>query len=153
MNYSYDALNRLVNVTYADSTRATYTFDKNSNMLSLSYLGSSATFTYDARNRETGETWTIGGSQYTMSYAYDHVGNIAAITYPDSTKVDFSIDAMNRATTVKTGSTTLATITYRSDSRMGNITYGNGVQTTITTITGEEPQKSRSFRARRRFST
>ena len=37
---------------------------------------------------------------------------------------------MNRATTVKTGSTTLATINYRPDSRIANITYGNGVLTT-----------------------
>src|SRR5207249_4124841 len=43
----------------------------------------------------------------------------------------YSIDAMNRATTLKTGSTTLATINYRPDSGIANITYGNGVLTTL----------------------
>jgi len=129
VRYGYDALNREVNVTYPDNTKAIYTYDKNRNRLSLSYLGNSATFTYDSRNRETSETWTIGGNQYALSYSYDQVGNIVSITYPDSTKVNFSIDPMNRATTLKTGSTTLATINYRPDSGIANITYGNGVQT------------------------
>ena len=92
--YGYDALNRLTNVTYPDSTKATYTYDKNGNRLSLSYLGNSATFAYDPSNRETSETWTIGGNQYTLAYAYDQVGNIASITYPDGTKVTYSIDPM-----------------------------------------------------------
>jgi RHS repeat-associated protein len=130
VNYSYDALNRLGNVTYSDGTRASYTYDKNGNLLSLSYLGNSATFGYDSRNRKTIETWSIGGNPYTLSYAYDQAGNIAAITYPDNTKVNFLIDPMNRATTVKSGSTTLATIAYRPDSRVANITYGNGVLST-----------------------
>src|SRR5207247_7840824 len=130
ITYGYDALNRLANVTYPDSTKATYTYDKNGNMLSLSYLGNSATFAYDARNKETSETWTIGGSQYTLSYSYDQVGNVASITYPDGTKVTYSIDPMSRATTAKTGGTTLATINYRQDSKIANITYGNGVLTT-----------------------
>ena len=130
ITYGYDALNRLANVTYPDNTRATYTYDRNGNRLTLSYLGNSATFTYDSRNRETGETWTIGGTQYTISYGYDQVGNLASVTYPDSAKVTYFIDPMNRATTIKTGSTTLATINYRTDSRIANVTYGNNVVTT-----------------------
>jgi RHS repeat-associated protein len=130
VSYSYDALNRLGNVTYSDGTRASYTYDMNGNMLSLSYLGNSATFTYDSRNREASETWTIGGSQYAFFYAYDQASNMASITYPDNTKVNFSIDPMNRAATIKSGTTTLATIAYRPDSRVANITYGNGVLST-----------------------
>jgi RHS repeat-associated protein len=99
-------------------------------MLSLSYLGNSATFGYDSRNRKTSETWTIGGSPYTLFNSYDQADNLVAITYPDNTKVNFSIDPMNRATTVKSGSSTLAAIAYRSDSKVANITYGNGVLST-----------------------
>ncbi len=130
MNYSYDSLNRLGNLTYPDNSKAAFTYDKTNNMLTASYNGNSVTLTYDSRNRETRETWTIGGNQYNLSYVYDQVGNIAATTYPDGTTVSMSIDPMNRATTVKTGGTTLATITYRPDSTIGNITYGNGVQST-----------------------
>ncbi len=130
ITYGYDSLNRLANVTYADSTKATYTYDKNGDELSLSYLGNTASFAYDSRNRETKETWTISGNQYVLSYTYDQVGNLASVTYPDNTKVTYSIDPMNRVTTVKSGSTTLATITYRTDTQLSNITYGNGVQTT-----------------------
>ena len=130
ITYGYDALNRPANITYPDNSKVTYMYDKNGNTLSLAYLGNSATFSYDSRNRETSETWTIGGSQYTLSYTYDQVGNIATIRYPDGTNVSFSTDAMNRATTVKSGSTTIATITYGRDSGIANITYGNGVQTT-----------------------
>ena len=119
----------MLNLTYPDSTKAVYTYDKNGNRLSLSYLGNSASFKYDSRNRETSETWTIGGNQYTVSYSYDQVGNIASITYPDGTIVNYSTDAMDRATTIKTSSATLATINYRPDNRIANITYGNGVLT------------------------
>src|SRR5205823_8919675 len=73
VTYSYDNLNRLGNITYPDSTKVAYTYDKQGNMLSLSYKGNTATFYYDSRNRETNETWTIGGSQYSLSYAYDQV--------------------------------------------------------------------------------
>jgi len=97
-------------------------------MLSASYNGNSAVFSYDSRNRETSETWTIGGSHFTLSYSYDQVGNVVTTTYPDGTTVNISIDPMNRATTVKTGSTTFATIAYRPDSKISSIVYGNGVQ-------------------------
>src|SRR5205807_4286592 len=69
-------------------------------------------------------------SQYTMSYGYDQVGNLVSVTYPDSTKVTYSIDPMNRVATMKTGSTTLAIFNYRTDSRIANITYGNNAVTT-----------------------
>jgi RHS repeat-associated protein len=129
ISYGYDALNRVTSIIYPDSSQASFTYDKNGNRLSLSYLGNSATFIYDSRNRETSETWTIGGSQYTISYAYDQASNLVSITYPDGTNVNYSFDPLNRASLVKTGSTTLATITYRPDSTIANITYGNGVQT------------------------
>jgi len=46
--------------------------------------------------------------------------------------VSFSYDPLNRIVGVKTGSTTLASISYTVDSTISTISYGNGVQTKYT---------------------
>jgi RHS repeat-associated protein len=130
--YGYDAFNRIMNETYPDAAKATFSYDKNNNMISLSYKGNSATFSFDSRNRETSETWTISGSQYTLSYNYDGVGNLVGTTYPDGTQVKYSIDPLNRVANVTSGATTLAVFTYTNSSMISKITYGNGVQTSYT---------------------
>src|SRR5206468_11789866 len=100
----------------------------NGNTISMSNANSLTTYIYDARSRETKETWTIGGNSYTVTYNYDSVGNTVGMTYPDGTSVKFGIDALNRVSSAVTGSTTLATITYGSNNGVKSITYGNGVQ-------------------------
>ena len=130
--YSYDNFNRLINETYPDGSKATFSYDTKGNVLSLSYKGNSATFVYDSRNRETSETWTISGSQYTLRYAYDGVGNLVSTTYPDGTVVKYSIDPLNRVANVTSGGNTLATFTYSNTSMVSKIVYGNGVQTSYT---------------------
>jgi len=132
VSYGYDAFNRLLNETYPDGSKATFSYDKNNNIISLSYKGNSATFSYDSRNRETSETWTIAGSQYTLNYNYDGVGNLVSTTYPDGTQVKYSIDALNRVANVTSGGNTLAAFTYTNSSLISKITYGNGVKTTYT---------------------
>ncbi len=132
VTYSYDALNRLTKKTYPDSTSANIGYDKNGRRVSLSNADSSATVTYDSRNRMTSESWTITGSPFSMSYTYDSVGNPASVTYPDGTTVTSSIDSLNRANTVKKGAATLATLTYRPDGLVSTISYGNGVLTTYS---------------------
>jgi len=130
INYSYDTLNRLTVVTYPDSSAATYTYDKNNNRVALSYGGNSANFNYDARNRLVKETWTIGGTQSSLTYSYDSAGNLVRLVYPDNTVISYSIDPMNDITAVKVGSTTLANVTYSNGNRISSIGYGNGVRTT-----------------------
>ncbi len=146
VTYTYDNLNRLTNVTYPDGTKANFAYDKNGNRIFMSNPNSTATFAYDARNRPTSETWTIDGSQYTINYSYDTVGNLAGITYPDGVSITYSIDAINRATSIKKASTSLANITYTSTNNINTISYANGVQTTYTYNSRDRPSRIKTTR-------
>ncbi len=132
MTYSYDNLARLTSVTYPDGTKATFAYDGDSRRVFMSNPNGTATFTYDARNRETSETWTIGGSTSSLSYAYDTVGNLVSIGYPDKTKVTYSMDSLSRVSNVGCGTGCSASLTYAKNGRINTITYGNNVQTTYT---------------------
>jgi RHS repeat-associated protein len=132
ITYTYDNLNRVTKVSYPDSTTATFSYDKNGNRLSMSNSASSATFGYDARNRPVKKSWTIAGATYVQSYSYDSAGNLVGITYPDNTRVTYSMDALNRVTSVSVAGITEATLTYGSNLQVSSITYGNGVVTKYT---------------------
>lgn len=72
--YSFDAVNRLVGVNYSDATPdASFTYDGNSNRLSMTDGAGTETYTYDDLNR----LGTIKrGSEVTNAYFYDQEGNI-----------------------------------------------------------------------------
>ncbi|MBO0888622.1 RHS repeat protein, partial [Candidatus Bathyarchaeota archaeon] len=131
ISYSYDNLNRLTTKTYPDRSTETFTYDKNNNVIGFTNSNSSASFIYDSRNRLITETWNIPGIlSWGITRHYDAAGNMISMTYPDFTVVSFSYDSLHRVTAVKTGSTTLATITYNSDNTVKTVTFGNGVVTT-----------------------
>jgi RHS repeat-associated protein len=132
ITYAYDSLNRLTTTTYPGNSIVTYSYDKNGNQIGLFFNGNSATFSYDARNRLSKETWTVSGTQYTMTYGYDSAGNLVSTIYPDGTSISNSIDPLNNINTVKSGNTTLATLTYSAGNRISGISYGNGVRTTYS---------------------
>jgi YD repeat-containing protein len=132
VTYRYDALNRIVAIGYPDGTGATYAYDKDGDLIATSNTNSSATFSYDARNRLIGESWIIAGGTYTLGFSYDSVGNLVKLTYPDGTAITYSIDQMNRVSAVKNGAGTLATLTYNPDSTTSSIYSGNGDLTNYT---------------------
>ena len=114
-------------------------------------------YSYDALDRMTSETDTIGGAQYTISYAYNLAGNLQSITYPDHTTVTNSYDALGRMTKVAGGSTTYASFTYNLDDTVNTMTYGNGEvtsyvydkmdrPTSITTSQGSTQELSLSYK-------
>src|SRR5437879_9905684 len=100
--YGYDALNRLKTVTYCGSpiTRTSYTYDKNSNPLTMQNENASVTYNYDAKNRPLTEKYevnlasrqvvdlgcsrsggtstTSGGMQRTYTVTYSYKGRISS---------------------------------------------------------------------------
>src|SRR5438445_7960652 len=124
-------MNRLTSIGYTDQTVASFGYDKNGNQVSMSNPNSTATFSFDARNRQTGQTWTIGGSQYTTTYRYDAVGSLASIVYPDGTVATYSIDALNRITSLTTNGAS-ANFAYAANLKLKSISYGNNVQQAYT---------------------
>jgi len=77
--FEYDELGRIKSWTDPDGTVA-YTYDTNSNVLTVIDESGTMTHEYDKLNRVTQYTDTQGN---TLQYAYDEVGNLVTLTYPD----------------------------------------------------------------------
>ena len=121
--WSYDALNRLLEVSHLDNTgvlmeQFTYTLDGNGNRVQLDELdGSQVLWGYDALSRLVSETRT-GTGPYTGTWTYDAVSNrvaqtvggaSATLTYDDDDRLvtadgrTYTYDALGRMTSVTDG--------------------------------------------------
>lgn len=124
--YAYDSLGRLSNVTYPNSNTVLYTYDDDSNVLSVVYGSAKDYYTYDARDRMTNETEVASGTSYSTLYSYDPDSNVISITYPDKSTLNYTYDALER---VKTAGS-VASFTYTLDNQISSISYDNGVVST-----------------------
>jgi RHS repeat-associated protein len=117
-SYTLDALNRLTNVTYANSDTAAYTYDANGNRLTQAVNGATvATYTYDDADQLT--------SDGTTSYAYDNAGNLTAAG-SDS----YSWDGQNRLSSATVSGTT-ETYAYDGDDVRISATTGGTTTTNV----------------------
>ncbi len=101
------------------------------------------TYQYDALDRPI--TVTNGAGQ-TVGYGYDAVGNVAALTYPDSSVVTRSYDALDRLSSVTDPLGHSTTFGYDGDSNLITATgtarsrrtrwMGAGLATATTGRTG-----------------
>lgn len=106
--YSYDLAGRLIGVAKNGSPMATYTYDSNGNRLSFTGPGGTVNGSYDNQDRllqygSNSYTYTANGellsktnAGQTTSYTYDELGNLTAVTLPDSTQITYLIDGQNR---------------------------------------------------------
>lgn len=104
--YTWDAAGRVTKIEHRNSVgtllRTTVnTWDENNNLKTWTQTdhtrnneSSSATLTYDAANRKTGETVTYPGG-YSLSYGSTHsaAGKQSSLTWPDGTKIDYGYSA------------------------------------------------------------
>ncbi len=106
--YNYDVEGRLFEVRENGVLTASYTYDSNGNRLTRTTAAGTETGTYDAQDRLTnydgtiynykasGELSTSNQSGAITQYNYDVLGNLIAVTLPDTTQVDYIIDGANR---------------------------------------------------------
>ncbi|MBN2383245.1 hypothetical protein JXQ70_10215 [bacterium] len=103
--YTYDDNgNRLSHVTPSDTYTATY--DDQDRLLTYD----AATFTYT----DNGELLSKTENGQTTSYTYDELGNLISVTLPDSTYIEYIIDAANRRIGKKVNSTLTRKFLYDS---------------------------------------
>jgi len=110
-DYSYDVAGRLVAVTRDGSPVAQYGYDANDNRTSLTTPASgTVTSTYDAQDHlaQVGPityTYTANGNVQrttdtttgaSTAYAYDGLGNLMRAILPDGTRIDYTVDGLNR---------------------------------------------------------
>jgi len=135
MNYTYDALNRLTQVSYPGGATLTYTYDGDGNVLSMVNSAATTYYTYNARDMVTNETEYISGTKYSVLYGYDKVGNVKSMVYPDGYNITITYDALNRIH--KLGS--FATIYYNTDNDLTEIKYANGEIGTYSYNSRDQP--------------
>ena len=125
--YLYDALDRLTNLTFVDTTGSNpglvYVYDNVGNVLQKTDPnGQITTFTYYDDNRLA--TVTMAGATFT--YVYDLAGRLLTITYPPSSGLvaTFGWDNKNRLTSLqyKIGAANFQNFVYTYDDSDNRIT-------------------------------
>jgi len=111
MNYTYDALDRLLTRTYpADSSlNVSLTYDQGGHGKGIGQLTSatdqagSLSLNYDERGLVTSNARTISGKTYTTGYTFESAGRLASVTYPTAGwAANYARDAAGQITGVTT---------------------------------------------------
>jgi RHS repeat-associated protein len=79
-----------------------------------SLTGSGITYAYDGFGRLTSETQNTDSLSRTVSSQYDANGNRTRVTYPDGQFFTYDVDAANRVTGLRDGTTQLGTVTFNN---------------------------------------
>jgi RHS repeat-associated protein len=159
--YSYDSLNRPKTITVCGTpiTSTSYTYDKNSNVLTIQNQNATITYTYDSRNRPNSENYdvnlstrpvvdlgcsgnggtstTSGGATKSYKVTYSYAGEeLSGIVYPttgvQNIAVNYTYDALGRPLTVYSPSTSLARFSYFRNDEIKGLQYGNGLTMNYT---------------------
>lgn len=110
LEYTYDDAGRLETVTEGSTLAATYAYDANGNRTSVTTSGGTVYATYDDQDRlstygnlayaysENGELETITDtvSSEVRLLEYDVLGNLRSVELPDTTLIEYVIDARGR---------------------------------------------------------
>jgi RHS repeat-associated protein len=144
-NYSYDAINRLTQVSYnvgttgvAATPTVTYTYgttptQNNNGRLSTMTDGlGSESYTYDILGRTTQLQKVVSGTTYQISYGYNLVGSVTSLTYPSGKVITTAYDNIGRLSSVANGSTNLASgLSFNALCQLTGGQFGDGSSETI----------------------
>jgi RHS repeat-associated protein len=123
-NIEYDAAGRITRWTDPDGT-VSYTYDANGNVLTVTDSQGTITREYDPLNRVTKYTDT---QRNTLQYAYNDVGNLVTLTYPDGRQVHYEYDAANRLAKVVDWAGRVTAYEYDQNGRLIKTLRPNGTQ-------------------------
>jgi RHS repeat-associated protein len=144
IGYTYDLRNRLTGTGFSDGSPSigrAYTADGLPAAVTTSD-GSTWTYGYNNRRLISREQLQVpGGSSWwwVMFPSYDANGNVSAWTYPDTTAVSYSPDALGEPTQI----TGIASgVTYQPNGAVAGYTLANGIVHTQTQNTRGLPQQN-----------
>jgi RHS repeat-associated protein len=138
-SYSYDALNRLISITYPTTgENITYSYDTGigctnglGRLCQVQDGAGTTTFAYDIHGNLLGQTRTEVGQNYSTNYGYDSVNRISQITSPGNRTVSYGRNAIGNISSVTTpinGTATLLVgqISANALGLITNQTFANG---------------------------
>lgn len=142
--FSYDALNRVTQISYSDSTPTahyyydsqtlpsgapSYTKSNTTGRLLAATYGSGATgtyFAYDAVGRVVTQKQVTGSTTYSLNYAYNLGGLLTSQTYPSGRTLTHAYDEGGRLSSLGDGTTTFASsFSYAPHGGLTAETWGN----------------------------
>ena len=122
--FTHDYLNRLRFIDYPGATQdVTYTYDKNSNVETITNATSTIAYQYDSNDNMYFEQVGINGQAYTTGYGFNQLDNLDNITYHSGRVVSYSPDAFGRA---RTAVPYIDNIVYHPNSQIKQMDYANG---------------------------
>ncbi|MBB6184650.1 hypothetical protein [Oleiagrimonas soli] len=122
---SYDALNRLMAVSYPDATNAqAYTYDARSNVATETNGLTMWSYVHDSRNNLKSEVLSEDGYVWPFEYKYDDNGNVESTTYPDGKVINFNPDPLGRPTQAGSYATDA---NYLADGSLNSFIYQGGI--------------------------
>jgi RHS repeat-associated protein len=125
--FEYDAIGRLTRWTDSDGS-VSYIYDKNGNVLTVTDASGTISREYDKRGRVTKYTDTRSN---TLKYAYDEIGNLVTLTYPDGKKVHYEYDAASQLVKVTDWANRITEYAYDKNGRLiSTLRPNNGTQMT-----------------------
>ncbi|NOT12101.1 MAG: RHS repeat-associated core domain-containing protein [Methylococcaceae bacterium] len=135
LSMSYDALNRVKQISYAGGAKLVYTYDTGANSLgrlsTLTDPNGGTSYGYDSHGRVISDTRTINTRTFVTQYRYDAYGRLDRITYPSGRLVNDSFDTQGRINGITTTSpratfTAVQTTQYAPFGGATGLTLGNG---------------------------
>ena len=148
LRYTYDAMGRTTRKDYdvpggigvpTNQASVVYTYDNPLKSWSKGRLteitdGTGASgFEYDKIGRVLAETLTMDGATYTNRTAYDTLGRISTLTYPNRDTVGYTYNLQGGIETItltpagQAAQAIISNINYNAGGQLTKIAYGNGV--------------------------
>jgi len=126
---SYDNLNRLTALNYADPTTpdTDYTYDLVGNLLTLNRDGIDWTYVYDDMYNLTQESLSLDGFTWQTSYIYNNSMQMTSAVLPSQRTIEYTLNGFGQILSViSNGQVYANSMAYHVNGSWSQIRYGNG---------------------------
>ena len=144
ITYEYDNVGNIKKLTFGGSDSITYSYDKLYNPTSIKDSLGEVTYSYDALSRVTKRKDVFGNE---LSYAYDEIGRLKSITYPDGKTVSYEYNNDDQLVKITDFNGNITAYEYDDLSNLSKVTYPNGFYTTYEYDTNHKLIKLQNFDA------
>ena len=145
LTYSYDNIGNITQLLFkkgADEESITYIYDKLSNPISITNDVGTISYQYDELSRVTQRTDVFGN---TLGYAYDAIGRLATIIYPDGKEVKYEYNDDDQLTKITDFNGNITTYEYDLLNNLVKTTYPNGFYSTYEYDSNHRLTKLQNF--------